>query len=138
MLLVFYLVSHKGFTIEQGVLKYLTQETKGLPYNVMQPKIQAKIQNFLRGLKVTYKIPNSSTRRTHRVIKLSEKDCYSTFTQDSDRGKQTIKITDYFLNSKKYTIRRPNLPTLHVNTKADGSEILLPVEVRKLFYICYK
>lgn len=95
-----------------------------------------KIQSFLKGLKVHYEIPNCpSSKRTYRIIKLSQNDCKSTFTQDLDNGeKQIITIENYFRVQKRYRIQNPSLPTLHVNTKADGSEILLPIEVRKLFY----
>jgi len=100
---------------------------------------ETKIQSFLKGLKVNYEIPNyPSSRRTYRIIKLSRNDCNSTFTQDLDNGeKQIITIENYFRNQKRYRIRYPDLPTLHVNTKADGSEILLPIEV-SYFTSCYK
>lgn len=132
-ILVFYLVSHKGFTMKQTVLAYIAEVTRvredSLTYNDVM-RFEPKIQSFLRGLKVTYEIPKV-LKRTYRVIKLSKETSYSEFI-NSDNQKLTIK--QYFLNSKRYNIKKPELPTLHVSTKADGSEILLPIEVRKFLY----
>lgn len=142
ILFVFYLVSHKGFTIKQRVLEYIAEvvnvREEQLTFDDVMGRNEAKIQNFLRGLKVSYEIPNVS-KRTHRIIKLSRKTCETTFTQEIDNRKQTVSIQQYFSSTKRYRIRNPKLPTLHVSTKSDGSEILLPIEVRKLFYIyiCY-
>lgn len=101
---------------------------------------ETRIQSFLRGLKVNYEIPNCpGSKRTYRIIKLSQNNCHFQFTQDlGDNRQQTITIENYFRVHKRYKLRYPALPTLHVSTKADGSEILLPIEVRKLFHIRYK
>ncbi|XP_071561351.1 protein argonaute-2 [Temnothorax nylanderi] len=125
-------VSHKGFTMKQRVLDYIAEVLRVRENNITYNDVtrESKIQSFLRGLKVTYEIPNVS-RRTHRIIKLSHNDCNSEFQQESSDGtiSKTTTIKKYFWESKKYNIRRPDLPTLHVSTKSDGSEILLPIEL---------
>ncbi|XP_024894043.1 protein argonaute-2-like isoform X2 [Temnothorax curvispinosus] len=127
-------VSHKGFTTKQRVLEYIAEVLRVREDNITYDDVmrESKIQSFLRGLKVTYEIPNVS-RRTHRIIKLSRYDCNTEFKQESSDGTRTISktttIKKYFWESKRYNIRRPDLPTLHVSTKSDGSEILLPIEL---------
>ncbi|XP_024894018.1 protein argonaute-2-like [Temnothorax curvispinosus] len=125
-------VSHKGFTMKQRVLDYIAEVLRVREDNITYDDVmrESKIQSFLRGLKVTYEIPNVS-RRTHRIIKLSHNDCNTEFKQESSDGtiSKTTTIKKYFWESKKYNIRRANLPTLHVSTKSDGSEILLPIEL---------
>ncbi|XP_077273947.1 argonaute 2 [Temnothorax americanus] len=125
-------VSHKGFTMKQRVLDYIAEVLRVREDHITYDDVmrESKIQSFLRGLKVTYEIPNVS-RRTHRIIKLSHNDCNTEFKQESSDGtiSKTTTIKKYFWESKKYNIRRANLPTLHVSTKSDGSEILLPIEL---------
>ncbi|XP_071635459.1 protein argonaute-4-like [Temnothorax longispinosus] len=127
-------VSHKGFTMKQRVLDYIAEVLRVRENNITYNGVmrESKIQSFLRGLKVTYEIPNVS-RRTHRIIKLSHNDCNTEFKQESSDGTRTISktttIRKYFWESKKYNIRRPDLPTLHVSTTSNGSEILLPIEL---------
>jgi len=138
--IVFFLVSHKGFTKTQRVLTYIAEVARvreeELTYNdVMRNK--TKIQSFLKGLKVTYAIPNSPiSKRTHRIINLYDDTCDShRFAIDE---KTTYTITQYFRDIKRYNIHRTDLPTLHVGRTTKGGQVLLPLEVRKLFYICYK
>lgn len=126
--------------MKQTILSYLAEVVRVSENELTYESVaqyMPKIQSFLRNLKINYEIPNVS-KRTHRIIKLSEQTSYSEFTQKSDNGEERkITIQQYFMNSKKYKIKRPDLQTLHVTTRADGSEILLPIEVRKLFYISY-
>jgi len=115
----------------QRVLKYIAEVVKvreeELTYNNVM-KNKSKIQSFLRGLKVTYAIPNSSiSKRTHRIIDLFEDSCDS---HEFKIDEKTYTITQYF--------HRTDLPTLHVGSATKGGKVLLPLEVRKLFYICYK
>lgn len=120
--------------MKQSVLSYLAEVVGGqdrLTYENVE-RNKPKIQSFLRGLKIIYEIPHI-LKRTYRIIELCTQTSNSEFIQKSDNNKeQKITIKQYFLNSKRYNIKNANLHTLHVNTRADGNKILLPIEVCKL------
>ncbi|XP_036143314.1 protein argonaute-2 [Monomorium pharaonis] len=131
-------VSHKGFTIRQKVLTYITEVVNqgryrdpiredNLTYNDLAWN-KTKIQSFLRGLKVIYEIPNSPTsKRTYRVVELYDETSDSHKFTDSE-GRE-CSITEYFWQYKKYKICRTNLHTLHVGVNARGGKVLLPLEL---------
>ncbi|KYN39036.1 Protein argonaute-2, partial [Trachymyrmex septentrionalis] len=131
-------VAHKGFTMNQRVLQYITELTKIGEEKLSHSDIiknKDKILGFLKGLKVTYEIPNiSKSKRTYRVLDLWPDSCNSHTFISSD---VSYSITTYFRVIKGYSIRKPDLPTLHVGKTSNGDKILVPLEVRKLFYICY-
>jgi len=121
------------------VLQYISDVTRikeeDLSYNVIM-NYRNKILNFLKGLKVIYAIPNSPiSKRTYRVLDLWPDSCNSHKFTSSD---VTYTITKYFRDIKKYNIKRTDLPTLHVGKTFNGGKVLVPLEVCKLFYICYK
>ncbi|XP_011056359.1 PREDICTED: protein argonaute-2-like [Acromyrmex echinatior] len=123
-------VAHKGFTTNLRVLQYIAKVTKineqSLSYNtVMQHR--NKILSFLKGLKVTYAIPNSPiSKRTFRVLDLWCDSCDSHTFTSSD---VIYTITKYFRDIKRYNIKRTDLPTLHVGKTSDGGKILVPLEL---------
>lgn len=128
----------------QSVLDYISEVVRRredeIEYRDVM-RFKSKILSYLRGLKVTYEIPNlPRSKRTHRVMDLYEDSCEShKFMVMNDSGdEKSYNITKYFSDMKRYKIRRPDLPTLHVGRTTNGGKVLLPIEVRKLFYICYK
>ncbi|XP_018300750.1 protein argonaute-2 isoform X2 [Mycetomoellerius zeteki] len=123
-------VAHKGFTINLRVLEYIAEVTKvseeNLSYNDVM-KYKNKILGFLKGLKVTYAIPNSPiSKRTYRVLDLWSDSCDSHTFTSSD---VTYTITRYFREMKRYNIKRTDLPTLHVGKTSNGGKVLVPLEL---------
>ncbi|KYN18207.1 Protein argonaute-2 [Trachymyrmex cornetzi] len=123
-------VAHKGFTMNLRVLEYIADVTKikeeNLSYNDVM-RYRNKIVGFLKGLKVTYAIPNSPiSKRTYRVLDLWSDSCDSHTFTSSD---VTYTITKYFRDIKRYNIRRTDLPTLHVGKTSNGGKVLVPLEL---------
>ncbi|XP_018342461.1 PREDICTED: protein argonaute-3-like [Trachymyrmex septentrionalis] len=123
-------VAHKGFTMNQRVLQYITELTKIGEEKLSHSDIiknKDKILGFLKGLKVTYEIPNiSKSKRTYRVLDLWPDSCNSHTFISSD---VSYSITTYFRVIKGYSIRKPDLPTLHVGKTSNGDKILVPLEL---------
>lgn len=103
--------------------------------NIENKESYNKIAKFLKGVKVIYKMPQSSglphskPRRYH----------LNGLGPNADKHKfpyegSNITIRNYFANRYKYILHRPNLPCLSVG--AQGKETYLPAEVRKsLLYL---
>ncbi|KAG5325951.1 AGO2 protein, partial [Acromyrmex heyeri] len=123
-------VAHKGFTTNLRVLQYIIKVTKSNEQNLSHQKVMQhknKILGFLKGLKVTYAIPNSPiSKRTFRVLDLWPESCDTHKFTSSDK---TYTITQYFRDIKKYDIKKTDLPTLHVGKTSNGGKILVPLEL---------
>ncbi|KAG5317663.1 AGO2 protein, partial [Pseudoatta argentina] len=123
-------VAHKGFTTNLRVLQYIAKVTKSNEQNLSHQRIMQhknKILGFLKGLKVTYAIPNSPiSKRTFRVLDLCSDSCDTHKFTSSD---VTYTITRYFRDIKKYDIKKTDLPTLHVGKTSNGGKILVPLEL---------
>ncbi|KYM94762.1 Protein argonaute-2, partial [Cyphomyrmex costatus] len=122
--------AHKGFTTNINVLEYICGYVNATERNITYLQIKnnlTKIISFLRGLKVTYAIPNLPTsKRSYRVRDLCLDSC------DSHKfavGDVTYTITRYFREIKKYNIKRTDLPTLHVGNTSNGDKVLVPLEL---------
>ncbi|XP_060818743.1 protein argonaute-2-like isoform X1 [Bombus pascuorum] len=126
-------VAHKGFPKEQSVIdlmKELCQNPRGgpVPEHLTARDIrynQDKIEKFLKGLKVHYELQGQPTsKRIYPVNGLV----------DSARGSKFIvkdgtvtTVEEYFLQTKKYKIKYPDLPCLWVGSK--NSKIYVPAEL---------
>lgn len=95
--------------------------------------IKDKLEKFLKGVKVSYEIPNLvNSKRTYRINGFGP--CpNSNYKFESD--KKLFTIINYFLEQKKYKIKYPNLPSLWVGATNREQKIYLPSEVRKSLYI---
>ncbi|KAJ1524220.1 hypothetical protein ONE63_010740 [Megalurothrips usitatus] len=122
-------VAHKGFPKAQYLIDMLAEFDfrARSPEEVMQ-RYERDIERHLKGLKVEYEIPGvESSKRTYRVNGF-RRDALKERFQTKD-GK-TFTIGEYFAKEKRYNLKYPYLPVLHVGARE--KEILVPMELCKL------
>ncbi|CAL7942898.1 unnamed protein product [Xylocopa violacea] len=125
-------VAHKGFPTPQSVIDLMKEMSKNPRArdceNVTVNDInnnRNEINKYLKGLKVQYELPNQpATKRTFRVNELA------TCARDNKfklQDNTICTVEQYFLQTKKYKIKHPELPCLWVGSR--NSSVHLPAEL---------
>ncbi|EFN68927.1 Protein argonaute-2 [Camponotus floridanus] len=137
-------VSHKGFPKSQNVVDLMAEFTavRGRIPTIPDPEEvnkrwnREKIEKFLKGLKVTYEIPNGrsgtnhSTKRTYRLNGLGPKASMHKFNSAKEDEPENIQtIVEYFAERKHYNLRHPDLPCLWAGAMDRREKIYLPAEL---------
>ncbi|KAK3908670.1 LOW QUALITY PROTEIN: Protein argonaute-2 [Frankliniella fusca] len=120
-------VAHKGFPKSQPLLSLLKamDPRAEKPSDALRYK-RNEFERFIKGLKVEYQLPNVETsKRTYRVNGLVRNAFDERFQLD-DSGR-TMSIGEYFEKEKKYTLRYPDLPCVHVGHR--DKTIYVPMEL---------
>ncbi|XP_065345728.1 protein argonaute-2-like [Cloeon dipterum] len=135
-------VAHKGFPRAQSVRDLVADlatgqsKTNQAPFNPesdyhwgTKRSIDDQLRNYIKGLKVEYEIPNlANSKRVYRVNEIVAGPATQKFMQEGLNGqKKEITVSEYFAKEKKYKIRYPNWPCLHVGNK--DKNILVPMEL---------
>nr|WDW26278.1 AGO-2 [Amrasca biguttula biguttula] len=131
-------VAHKGFPEPKNLLDVMLDiKGKGGYRDAPRPDIGTLQQQglkdyekedfakYIRGLKVEYMIPNQPN--TRRVFKVNGvRDLCSKYRFTLDNG-QSITVGEYFQREKRYPLRFPNLPCIHVGNPQ--KDVCLPPEL---------
>nr|XP_012231083.1 PREDICTED: protein argonaute-2 isoform X1 [Linepithema humile]XP_012231084.1 PREDICTED: protein argonaute-2 isoform X1 [Linepithema humile] len=107
---------------------YSRQQTPLTPGEIRlenSPEME-KIDKFLKGLKVTYEIPNQvRSKRTYRLNGLGPRPDQHKF----ECNNEIITITKYFAEHKMYKLKYPQMPCLWAGAKDREEKIFLPAEL---------
>ncbi|CAB3381609.1 Hypothetical predicted protein [Cloeon dipterum] len=138
-------VAHKGFPRAQWVRDLVADLGTPPPrYNQPPPPrfnpeteyqygtkrfLDEQLCNFLKGLKVEYEIPNiANSKRVYRVNNVVPGPHEHRFTHEDEKGqKKVMTVAEYFAIERRYRIRFPNWPCLHVGSR--DRNILVPMEL---------
>ncbi|XP_065345173.1 protein argonaute-2-like [Cloeon dipterum] len=95
-------------------------------------KLDERLRNYLKGLKVEYKIPQlAGSKRVYRVNDVVEIPGNLKFCLESpNEQRRQITVAAYFHEIRGYQIQHPNWPCLHVGNK--DKKIFLPMELCKV------
>ncbi|XP_065346670.1 protein argonaute-2-like [Cloeon dipterum] len=147
MLLLNVDVAHKGFPREQSVRDLVADLGTNNKWNRRQRynpereyqygsrhsgKIDGQLRNYLKGLKVEYKIPHlANSKRVYRVNDVVQAPSRQRFYLDTPNGqKRQVTVAEYYKTEKRYEIRHPHWPCLHVGSK--DRNIFVPMELCKV------
>nr|QVD39219.1 Argonaute 2 [Schistocerca gregaria] len=125
-------VAHKGFPADKNVSEIMA-EVVGSRNATFNPDVElnrdqvADLTAFLRGLKVEYKLPDQTTSK--RVYRVNSAVLSARRQEFKLADGRPITVQEYFRREKKYTLKYPNLPCLHVGAQNRATPIFLPVEL---------
>ncbi|XP_065346101.1 protein argonaute-2-like [Cloeon dipterum] len=146
MLLLNVDVAHKGFPREQSVRDLVAdlgtnKWNRRQRYNPEREyqygsrhsgKIDGQLRNYLKGLKIEYEIPQlANSKRVYRVNDVVQAPSRQRFYLDTPNGqKRQVTVAEYYKTEKRYEIRHPHWPCLHVGSK--DRNIFVPMELCKV------
>jgi eukaryotic translation initiation factor 2C len=124
-------VAHKAFTVAIPLTELVVQmcNTRNRPVTLdnlktfsLAPYHSEELNQYLKGFKVVYQIPNHpGSKKVYRINGLKERPSRMRFLQEN----QWVTVEEYFQTKWRCVLRYPNLPTLWVGNKKN---IYLPLE----------